>query len=98
MPAKSPKNLPTIEYYWTNVIGPAMKAVAVVNVRIKAANGLQVAQITQGFRDKTDARRGVEALAHCFRAYPNPTLLADLIASKTLKEVGPGPKPKLGDL
>jgi hypothetical protein len=103
---KAKTKLPTIEYYWstpTRVVGGTGEignpfryadGTPVVNVRIMAANGLLVAQITQGFRDKHDARRGVETLAACFRAVPDPHLLSDLVALKALKEVGPGPKPK----
>lgn len=106
MPRKSTAKLPTIEYYWstpTRVVGGSgeignpfryAEGEPVVNVRIKAANGLVVGQITQGSKDKRDARRCVEALASCFRAFPDPHLLEDLIALKGLKEVGPGPKPK----
>lgn len=76
------KHTGIIEYYWVNTIGKGMTVVPRVMVRLCATNGEQVAQITQGAKDKRDARRSVEALAFMFGG--------DITA---LQQVGPGTKP-----
>lgn len=88
MAARKPK----VEFYWTirgNVGADVSKAYGVVNWRLVGANGETMCQSTQGFRDKTDARRAVEAVA--------ATLGGDLrweLERGYLREVGPGRKPK----
>lgn len=81
---------PRIEYYWS-MQGFEPR----VNVRLWGANGEQIAQITQGYRDKTDARRGVQALRNMLsNSNEGPRDFEDLIAGKFLREVGPGKKPE----
>ena len=75
----------TIEYYWASTSLKKRQPYELawrVMVRLKATNGEIVAQITQGAKDKRDARRSVEALAFMFGG--------DLTA---LKQVGPGRPP-----
>ncbi|UNA00804.1 hypothetical protein ZHS_48 [Edwardsiella phage vB_EpM_ZHS] len=118
MPRKSTVKLPTIEYYWstpTRVVGGTgeignpfryAEGEPVVNVRIKAANGLVVGQITQGSKDKRDARRCVEALIEALiparlrkweQTFGTEHLgpIAYLVTEPAeIREKGPGPKPK----
>ena len=83
---------PRIEYYWRDGKHEGL-FVPVVNVRIVAANGEVVGQITQGFRDKTDARRAVNALAEAL-GIPVEAVGGQWVQNSTaLREVGPGRKP-----
>lgn len=76
------KRKPKIEYYWSfHVIHDDYR----VNWRLVGANGEIMCQSTQGFRDKTDAQRSVEAVSSLLRA--------DALYGPTLREVGPGRKP-----
>lgn len=86
--------VPTIEYYWSPAHPDPARTVHRVNVRIRGANGEIVAQITQGAKDKRDARRSVEALCNIFNGGHDPKLLEDLVSLRWLKEVGPGPRPR----
>lgn len=81
MSARKPK----IEYYWAG----ASVANPVVNWRLVGANGEVMCQSTQGFRDKTDARRSVRAVL-CLLAYGLPD---DGTQGIGVREVGPGRKP-----
>lgn len=82
MAARKPK----IEYYWTN---PQVDrgGERVVNWRLIGANGEVMCHSNQGFRDKTDARRSVEAVTSVLfgTAGPNGLVLP--------RHVGPGKKP-----
>lgn len=90
----------TIEYYWSpkrvmKIVKNQRVADHEINIRILAANGLQVAQITQGFQDKRDARRGVESLLVALGHAAIPEgILGHLIEAKYVQEKGPGAKPK----
>lgn len=91
---------PKIEYYWvtpmqvaggTGEIGNPFRYVdgdPVVNWRLVGANGETMCQSTQGYRDKTDARRSIVAVL-------NALLGAQLGWSYLMaaREVGPGRKP-----
>lgn len=80
---------PKIEYYWTDVLtGRRHIEEPKVNWRLVGANGEVMCQSTQGFRDKTDARRGVESVAEKLGGY-----LEWQLAHGTIREVGPGKKP-----
>ena len=80
-----------IEFYWTTGVvktgdfldyhGP------VVNWRLKGANGEVMCQSTQGYRDKTDAVRSVDAVASLLFG----TLVEGVLTMP--KRVGPGKKP-----
>lgn len=90
------KRKPRIEYYWARNPHPVPQT---VNVRIFAANGVQVGQITQGSKDKRDARRCVNALCVALGAAwvngdGDDHFVEELVASGFLREVGPGPRPK----
>lgn len=79
---------PKIELYWT----PAPNQPGMpwgVSWRLKGGNGEVMCQCTQGFRDKTDALRNIDA---CASALFNSGFPADN-PLKT-KIVGPGRKPK----
>ena len=78
MPARKPK----IEYYWTPYERKGIDPTHVVNWRLVGANGEIMCQSTQGFRDKTDARRSFEAVVDMFFG---------MVAA--VREVGPGRKP-----
>ena len=80
MSARKPK----IEYYWSfSHVDPGYK----VNWRLIGANGEIMCQSTQGFGDKTDARRSVRAVMNVFGC--EPLIPVDLV----VREVGPGRKP-----
>jgi len=93
----------TIEYYWspkrvTKIVQNKPVADHEVNVRILGANGLIVGQITQGFKDKRDARRGVNALCEALGwDSEQEGVLGHLISERLVQERGPGAKPKAGD-
>lgn len=80
MPARKPK----IEYYWTN---PQVDrgGERVVNWRLIGANGEVMCHSNQGFRDKTDAQRSVDAVL-C-------ALIGVAFTNHSCREVGPGRKP-----
>ncbi len=75
-----------IELYWTFVAtgGNRLDPVGhyVVNWRMKAANGEVLCQCTQGFQDKTDAMRNVQAVAGVMHGDVDKVRI-----------VGPGKKP-----
>lgn len=82
---------PKIEYYWrqTRTAQPAeadepVNVEHVVNWRLVGANGEIMCQSTQGFRDKTDARRSVYAVQDLFTEHDLPL---------AVREVRPGRKP-----
>lgn len=86
---------PKIEYYWASewqggtLEAGTFRSEWVVNWRLVGANGETMCQSTQGFRDKTDAQRSVDAVAEL--------LGGDLdwaMDGGKLREVGPGRKPK----
>lgn len=82
MSARKPK----ISYYWSHqprAVGLPLEWV--VNWRLVGANGEVMCQSTQGFRDKTDARRSVDAVASVFFGVGD--------ARHEVREVGPGRKP-----
>jgi len=81
MAARKPK----IEYYWVHSMGLNTPVEPVVYWRLVGANGETMCGSNQGFRDKTDARRSVEAVSSLLRA--------DALYGPTLREVGPGKKP-----
>lgn len=73
---------PKIEFYWyQSSIEPYDHK---VNWRLIGANGEIMCQSTQGFRDKTDAIRSVDAVAQALFSHP--------LGSARI--VGPGRKPK----
>lgn len=82
---------PKIELYWTkdhNIAsldndGP----LHVINWRLIGGNGEVMCQSTQGFRDKTDAMRSIDAVAHILFNYP-------LGLKSSARVTGPGRKPK----
>lgn len=74
---------PKIEYYWVNTNHD--ENWWQVNWRLVGANGEIMCQSTQGFRDKVDAQRSVDAVAYLFSSN---------WGSETLRIVGPGRKPK----
>lgn len=81
------KRKPKIEYYWsTHRVLEGSRAV--VNWRLVGANGETMCQSMQGFRDKTDAQRSVEAVATAFAVKAPWQPVPD-----DLREVGPGRKP-----
>lgn len=84
---------PKIELYWTATVVDVNAEVSetqyFVNWRLKGGNGEVMCQCTQGFRDKTDALRNIDA---CASALFNSGFPADN-PLKT-KIVGPGRKPK----
>lgn len=73
-----------VEYYWVYLSHVPSH---VVNWRLVGANGEIMCQSTQGFRDKTDAVRSVEAVTSTLfgRAGPGGLVLP--------RQVGPGKKP-----
>lgn len=81
MPARKPK----IEYYWSPVDGPGVCFDHRVNWRLIGANGEVMCHSNQGFRDKTDARRSVDAVL-C-------ALIGVAFTNHSCREVGPGRKP-----
>lgn len=84
MSARKPK----IEYYWWRTcIDHACDVHGEwrVNWRLVGANGEIMCQSTQGFRDKADARRSVDAVASVFFGVPD--------AHHEVREVGPGRNP-----
>lgn len=84
MSARKPK----IVYYWT-LWRPARSKVVtpLVNWRLVGANGEVMCQSTQGFRDKTDAQRSVEAVRDVMTVrWRDGHPVAP-------REVGPGRKP-----
>jgi len=80
------KRKPKIEYYWVHMAG--MTVNPAVNWRLVGANGEVMCQSTQGFRDKTDARRSVDAVTSTLFGRASPDGL------EVPREVGPGRKPK----
>lgn len=66
-----------------------------VAVSIRAANGEKLAPITQGAKDKRDAKRSLVALVEALSGVNGVAFLEARIADGSLAEVGPGPKPKL---
>lgn len=85
MSARKPK----IQYYWAQVFLSPDQWDHRVNWRLVGANGEVMCQSTQGFRDKTDARRSVRAVL-CLLAYGLPD---DGTQGIGVSEVGPGRKP-----
>lgn len=84
MSARKPK----IQYYWAKQWGTVgSPAEHVVNWRLVGANGEIMCQSTQGFRDKTDARRSVLAVGGALAGVPAESLIL------CAREVGPGRKP-----
>lgn len=80
---------PKIELYWSKrptyqVLGEFEQ---VVNWRLVGGNGEVMCQSTQGFRDKTDAMRSIDAVAHILFNYP-------LGLKSSARVTGPGRKPK----
>lgn len=74
---------PKIEYTWTPVRRRGFTANHKVNWRLVGANGEIMCQSNQGFRDKADAQRSVQAVAAALQGGdPLP-----------YREVGPGRKP-----
>lgn len=78
---------PRIEYYWVPH-GPTDHR---VNWRLVGANGEIMCQSTQGFRDKTDARRSVVAVLMAL-TFATPMCEVDKYPLM-IREVGPGRKP-----
>lgn len=78
-----------IEYCWAPIPHEEGGQSWFVNWRLVGANGEIMCQSTQGYRDKTDARRSVDAvtLLLCKPTY------VDGNAVYGLREVGPGRKP-----
>jgi hypothetical protein len=90
MAARKPK----IVYYWVftyprDESGKIIEKPPVVNWRLVSANGETMCQSTQGFRDKTDARRSVLAVCDVL-AGDNYNYALDC---GEVREVGPGRKP-----
>lgn len=94
MAARKPK----LELYWS----PAHPVLAPkggipippnyeVNWRLVAANGEVLCQCTQGFQDKTDAMRNVEAVAEIFGGVGSVNWEQ---RAGLLRIVGPGKKPQ----
>lgn len=81
MAARKPK----LELYWTDTAEPE------VNWRLVAANGEVLCQCTQGFQDKTDAMRNVEAVAEIFGGVGSVNWEQ---RAGLLRIVGPGKKPQ----
>lgn len=79
MSARKPK----IVYYWTQRFTSPD-----VNWRLVGANGEVLCQSTQGFRDKSDAVRSVDAV---FSAFLGMTDEHGLLSG--VRQVGPGRKP-----
>lgn len=87
MAARKPK----IVYYWVftyprDESGKIIEKPPVVNWRLVGANGETMCQSTQGFRDKTDARRSVDTVVSVL-------LGVNAALSTDVREVGPGRKP-----
>lgn len=81
---------PRIEYYWSARVSTAVRSAHVlVNWRLVGANSEIMCQSTQGFRDKADARRSVDAVVRVF-AEADGWGLDDL--NGQLRETGPGRK------
>lgn len=83
---------PKVEYYWSirgNFGADVSVAYAVVNWRLVGANGETMCQSTQGYRDKMDAQRAVDAV---IAAFGFDSHLARVFGY--WREVGPGRKPK----
>lgn len=88
------KRKPKIVYYWTVDTKRARIAGIWTNVhdrkvnwRLVGANGEIMCQSTQGFRDKTDAVRSVDAVRSLF--YADIRSGAEVV----IREIGPGRKP-----
>ena len=86
MAPKAKWKKPVVEFYWTN---QSKNLTRVVNVRIIGGNGEEVAPITQGARDKTDAMRSVNDLIDILGG---ALTLQELEAAGRLRIEGPGPK------
>lgn len=82
---------PRIEYYWTPVHSGGFLYGHDVNWRLIGANGEIMCHSTQGFRDKADARRAVDAVVFAFCGWDGVT---ELVRLGHLREVGPGRKPQ----
>lgn len=81
---------PKIELYWTKTVTInefPYPTEHFVNWRLVGANGEIMCQSTQGFRDKTDAMRSVDACAAVLFNYP-------MGLKTSARIVGPGGKPK----
>lgn len=79
-----------IEFYWTPVGFTSKTSVAIdykVNWRLVGANGETMCQSTQGYRDKTDASRAVDAVTSVLFG----TLIDGVLTMP--RRVGPGKKP-----
>lgn len=93
--------VPTIHYGWMPVKARAGRGAPMriidhkVAVSIRAANGEKLAPITQGAKDKRDAKRSVLALVTALSGESGALLLEGRIADGMVAEIGPGPKPKL---
>lgn len=89
MSARKPK----IEYYWSHQVDTKENGSHVrewrCNWRLVGVNGEIMCQSTQGFRDKTDARRSVDAVSIALGGWS----IDDPDVLKNLREVGPGRKP-----
>jgi hypothetical protein len=87
---------PRIEYYWTPGRPGSDKHGAevvdhFVNWRLIGANGEVMCQSTQGYRDKRDARRAVEAVTLILC---KPAHSSEGAVTYGVREVGPGRKPE----
>lgn len=85
---------PKIVYYWTSNhkrmrVSGVVRVVSdhKVNWRLVGANGEVMCQSTQGFRDKRDARRSVEAVWSALLGMTQPDGML------MPRQVGPGMKP-----
>lgn len=98
------KRKPRLEHYWVKQRKPQAELQAEldanpnkpipvegqrVNWRLVGANGEIMCQSTQGYRDKTDSRRGFDAVSLVLAGSHRTSL----VALKLLREVGPGRKP-----
>lgn len=93
--------VPIIHYGWMPVKARAGRGAPMriidhkVAVSIRAANGEKLAPITQGAKDKRDAKRSILALVTALAGETGALMLAGRIADGSVAEIGPGPKPKL---
>lgn len=88
VPTKAPRTRkPRIEYYWTSQWVKCGSYEQRVNWRLLGINGEVMCQSTQGFRDKTDAQRSVDAVRRVFWD-------DDGALEPGYREVGPGRKPE----